>query len=519
MSESQLDLSKLALDRSDAPSPGGRRRSSRWLTRYVLPLGILLGFVALLGAAAGRQLLPRAEVTVVPVIVKRGQVQRAGTTLFQAAGWIEPRPTSVSVAALAPGVVEELSVVEGQQVQRGQPIAKLIQVDAQLELEQATASLEIREGELQRAEAELAAARTRLEKPVHLRAKLADAQSLLAKATTERDKLPFLQKAAEANVAFTRSSLEGKRSAQNAIAGVLVEQAANEYAAAVAELEELQQRAPNLEKEIKALSEKVDALTTQLELLVEERRQMDEAKAKVAAAKGLLHEAKLQVRQAELALERTVIRAPMDGRILRLVALPGTRVMGMARSGGQGSSTVVEMYDPQRLQVRADVRLEDVPMVTPGAPVEIETASIATPLKGRVLQSTSSASIQKNTLEVKVELIDPPPAVSPEMLVTATFLAPPTETAGDQEQETERLFVPQRLVVQEDGQAALWIVDAENRAQRKTIQLGSTAADGLVEVLDGLDVTDKLIASGTTELTAGETVAIGGEDTVIGMEQ
>src|SRR6056297_2647368 len=119
MSESQLDLSRLALERSPSNAAPKTRRRRRWVSRYVIPPGILMGFVALLGAAAGRQFLPSPAVTVVPVIVKRGEVQQAGTPLFQAAGWIEPRPTSVSVAALAPGVVQELLVVEGQKITKG----------------------------------------------------------------------------------------------------------------------------------------------------------------------------------------------------------------------------------------------------------------------------------------------------------------------------------------------------------------------------------------------------------------
>ena len=119
MTELRLDLSKLALDRSPTKSIAGRPRPRRWLSRYVLPLTILLGFLALLGATAGHQLWPQQSVTVVPVIVKRSDVQQAGTALFQAAGWIEPRPTAISVAALAPGVIEELLVVEGQQVKIG----------------------------------------------------------------------------------------------------------------------------------------------------------------------------------------------------------------------------------------------------------------------------------------------------------------------------------------------------------------------------------------------------------------
>ena len=231
MSDVPPDLSRLALDRTPARTGAGPR-NRRWMTRFVLPAGILLGFVALLCAAAGRQLMTPPSVTVMPVIAKRGDVQRGGTPLFQAAGWIEPRPTSVSVAALVPGVIEHLLVVEGQQVEAGEPVARLISIDAQLAVKQAAATLMIREGEVQRAYAEKTAAVARFDNPVHLKAELADAKSVLAAAVTEREKLPFLIKAAEAAVAFTESSYEGKRAAKEAIATVVVERAEMDYAAA-----------------------------------------------------------------------------------------------------------------------------------------------------------------------------------------------------------------------------------------------------------------------------------------------
>jgi HlyD family secretion protein len=517
MTDGQLDLSKLALDRSPTKSMAGKPRRRRLLSRYVLPTGILLGFLGLLGASAGRQLWPKQSVTVVPVIVKRGEVQQAGTALFQAAGWIEPRPTAISVAALAAGVIEELLVVEGQRVDKDEPIARLIAIDAELAVKQAEAKVAIRAGEFQRAEAERDAAVIRLANPVHLSVQLADANSLLAKAITERDKTPFLIEAAEARLKYTSANVEGKRAAGSAIAGRIVQQAESEHAAADAAIRELQSRQPNLEREIDALQSKVDALQTQLSLLVEERRQLAEAKAKVVSADALHEEANLFLRQAEITHQRTIIRAPINGRILRLIASPGTRVMGLSANAGQSSSTVVQMYDPNRLQVRADVRLEDVPMVTPGAPVEIETASSGKVIQGRVLRSTSSANIQKNTLEVKVELIEPPATVSPEMLVTATFLAPKLVATSSQPTETLRIYIPNQLVKSGDGGAFAWVVDANQQAERKTITLGAAGQEGLVEVVNGLNVTDKLISSGADSLQAGDPVVVRGEDQTIGV--
>lgn len=471
----------------------------------------------MLVAATGSQLVPATSVTVVPVIVQRGEIQQSGTPLFQTAGWIEPRPTAISVPALAPGVIEDLLVVEGEEIEKGQPIALLISVDAELAAEQARATLSLSEGELQRTQAELCAAESRRDNPLHLKVPLAEARSLLAKAMTEKEKLPFLIKAAEANVDFTRRSFEGKRSAGDAVAGVVVLRAERDYLAAQAELEELQTRGPNLTREIGALQEKTNALEEQLTVLIEEQRQVAEAQAKVVSAKAACDDARLQIRQAELTLNRMRILAPMNGRILRLVAAPGTRVMGLEHTAGQSSSTVVEMYDPGRLQVRADVRLEDVPLVTPGAPVEIKTASSSHPIEGRVLQSTSTANIQKNTLEVKVEVIDPPSTVRPEMLVTATFLAPESTSETDAPLEIERILVPRQLVSASESGSLVWIVDGSNRAVRRVVTLGGERPGGLVEVTEGLNVTDKLIASGASDLSSGETVSIREEDQTIGV--
>ncbi len=521
MSNTTLDLSQLALDRSPrtGPSPGHRRRR-RWWSRYVLPIGILCGFVALLATATGRWWLPQQTVTVIPVTAIRLTKQSAGTVLFKSPGWIEPRPTAISVAALTPGVIEELLVVEGQNVKKHEPVARLIAIDAELHVEQAKIAWTIREGELSGAQAEYDAAKLRLEHPVHLQVQLADSQSAIAKVHTELANLPYLIESAAANLKFALSDLKGKQSAQGAISGRIIERSESEYAVAQARLEELRNRQPFLQRESDALQGKVEVQQKQLELLVEENRQLRAAEIKTQSALALRDEAKLQLRQAELALDRNTIRAPMDGRVLRLVAMPGSHVMGTDATTRLEAGGVIEMYDPQRLQVRADVRLEDVPMVTRGQPVEIVTASSAGVISGRVLQLTSSANTQKNTLEVKVELINPPPTVSPEMLVTATFLAPQileNSPASAATNETERMFVPRQLVLADDAGEFVWVVDSNELARQARVEVGNSGDHGLVEIKNGLNVTDKLIASGVGNLRPGSRVKVTGDDPTLGM--
>ncbi|MEC8555631.1 MAG: HlyD family efflux transporter periplasmic adaptor subunit [Planctomycetota bacterium] len=518
MSSTQIDLQELALDH--VSDRRGQNASSpiKWFSRYVLPISVVVGFLCLILYSASQHLLPAPKVRVVPVIVKKASARVAGTVLFQAAGWIEPRPTSVVIPALAAGVVEQLLIVEGQEVQRGEPIAKLITTDAEISVRRAKAELSRCEGELQHAQANLAVAKSLLATPLHLELPLAEAQALLAKAQTESHKLPFLIKAAEAQMRVAKGNFESKRDAGSAVAESALLEAEGDFAAAKAELEELNSRVPNLQREIDSLKEKVKVLEQQIKLQLEDHGRVAEAEGKVVAAKAQRDQALLRVEQAQLDLERMTVLAPMDGRILSVVATPGTRVMGLEHFAGQSSSTVAEMYDPARLQVRVDVRLENVPQVMPGAPVQIRTASSSTMLAGRVLRPTSVANIQKNTLEVKVELLDPPSAIRPDMLVNAAFVSAAAEPNIKSPFSKQRIFIPKQLAsVTESGVAYVWIVDSKSHAKKTRVKLGEAEGTGLIEVVSGLNATDKLITSNTSILTSEGTVVIVGEDTSIGV--
>src|SRR6185312_9601804 len=105
--------------------------------------------------------------------------QHEGTPLFQAAGWIEPRPTPIRVAALAPGVVEKLLVVQDQHLKAGEPVAKLVDQDARLARDHAEADMQINEAELSSVQADVQAAHTKFDKPVHLQAALGEAEAAL----------------------------------------------------------------------------------------------------------------------------------------------------------------------------------------------------------------------------------------------------------------------------------------------------------------------------------------------------
>lgn len=515
----QLDLQAFATDRRSTVTGMPTYSQSRWVKLTMLGI-LLIVIVAIMGLLIEAQLFPPRSVTVVPVFTTRSEIQQVGTVQFQAAGWIEPCPSLVNVAAMLEGVIADLLVVEGQDVAQDETIARLVDTDALLALRQAHAIVQLREAELGSRDAEWKAAKLRFENPVHLQATLAEAQSMLAKTETELAKLPFQIQIAESQLKFANESLEGKEASQGAISARALSQARNDRLSATATLQELEQRKPRLDSEITALRSRTEALSRQLKLLIDETQQLEDSHARRSAAAAKVKEAELAVELAELRLSRTEVKAPMAGRILRVLTQPGSRVMGLEVTGTQSSSTVASMYDPKKLQVRVDVRLEDFSKVQPGQTVRIETASLKQQILGTVLLPTSSANIQKNTLEVKVAIDEPPPGIRPEMLVSASFLAVAMEPEANKPvSEQLRIYVPQELIQSADGGSFLWIVDATSRAVRRSVQLGKSNAEGMTEITDGLGPTDRLISSGIESLKDSATVIIQGEHETLGVNQ
>jgi len=510
---SAVDIKQLAIDRGERPTTAPRRRR-RVFSRYVIPGALIAGFAMLVAWASRDALLPPQPVWVVPVLASQSAHQDEGTPLFQAAGWIEPRPTPIRVAALSPGVVERLLVVQDQPVKAGEPVAELVKADAQLARDRALANLRLRQAEVEEMQAALKAAKTRLEQPVHLQAALGEAEAALAEVATSLKNLPFELRRAEAQLEFAEADHQGKQSSEGAVSGRIIKEAKSAVDTARAMVEELESRSDSLQRQQAALVQRRDALQKQLELLADETEAKEAAEANVEGAAARVEQARVALAEAELRLDRMIVKAPVDGRVYQLVAFPGTNITGgMSPVANADGSTVVTLYRPESLQVRVDVRFEDIPKVSLGQPVQINNPALAAPIAGKVLFVSSEANIQKNTLQVKVELAAPQPVLKPEMLVDVTFLAPKREETGAVVVEQTRLYLPQQVIHRDDAGSFVWLADQSDGVARKTaVTTGATIAGGLVEVSSGLEVASRVIARGHENLRDEQRIRIAGEE-------
>ena len=509
-----VDLKELAVDRGRSPR-SDIAPPRRVVSRYVLPAILVCGFVGLFAWAARDAFLPRAKVTVVPVHSAREEIQASGTPLFKAAGWVEPRPTPIRVAALAEGVIKDLLVVEDQAVAKDEPIAILVDDDAKLSLDAAKATFDLRTAELKQCQATLDAALTNLKEPTHLQSAAAEAEAELATVETKLATLPFQVSAAAAKLKFADATLKAQLDAGNAVSEIEVDEAVSMRDEMKAMFDELTRRRTSLEAEQKALALKRDADRRRLELKTDERQAVGESQALLESAAAKLEQAQVAVAEAQLRLDRMTIRSPVDGRVMHLLTSPGTHLMGgRGKFGEHDGGVVVTLYQPKLLQIRVDVRFEDLPQTGRDQPVLIESPALPEPLNGKVLFPTSFADIQKNTLSVKVVIDDPPEVMKPDMLVDVTFLSPErSDPAGSETSEETapiRIYVPRQLVKNDDSGSFVWVANLVTRtAYRQQITIRKTSAAGeLVEVIDGLDIASRLIKSGAESLVNGDRIEV-----------
>ncbi len=512
---SQADLTALARGGGSSPATSATathvpKPKLRWKTRILLPGVVLLATASLLAVAASDALWPRTSVRVVPVVVKTDvEAQPEGTVVVQAPGWVEADPFPTGVSALTDGVVEEVLVLEGERVEQGQIVARLVDEDAAIALEQAEAVLAEREAALAAAQAALEEAQRNWDHPIELTRKLETAKAQLAEKQAELERWPAELEREQAHAVYLAA--EHKRIEPLHAAGqasdIELIQARQAHASQQAEVEAVQRRKPILEAQIAALKAEVQAARENLELRIADTRALADAEAAMRRAEAAVAAARARRNDAALQFERTAVRSPVSGVVMTRLAEPGSKLL--LRMDNPHSAQVVRLYDPRALQVRVDIPLVDAAKVGVGQPAEVIVDVLPErTFDGHITRVVHEADVQKNTLQVKVAIENPSPELKPEMLARARFLAlPDTDTDGTEAVTAQQLFVPESAIGQRDGQNFVWVADQTARqARRVEVTPSRTVQDGWVAVTGGLRPGDRVIVNPPADLRDGNRI-------------
>lgn len=467
----------------------------RVLTRIVLPVGIFASFAAISGYAFRDSLTPAVPVNVVlPAIDPAGEAESASasaaaTPLFQAPGWIEPFPYHMTISSSTPGVLGQLHVLEGMEVTPGTLAAELLDEDARVALEQSQAELALRQAELKAAEA----AR---DNPLPLREATRAAQAQLDRLIVEKSRAEQKRALAE------RESEIGKNLATRGATGSF---AAERLAS---EARDTQLSVAELDSQIAAAKAGLELAKQRLGLLIDENNRVLVARAAVSKAEAGRREAEFRLRQRK-------VYAQTSGTIMSLYVGEGATLS----MDGEHGLQIASIYDPAKLQVRADVPLAEVTKLQIGQPVEIAVDAFPNrAFHGEVVRIVHEADVQKNTLPVKVRILDPDPGLKPEMIARLQFLSrgdthvdPQTSPARASARVT-KLMIPATVARGNDKDVRVWVVAADQTARLRHVELGPTLANGMRAVISGIEAPDKIIATNTEKLKEGSRVHIAATD-------
>ncbi len=438
------------------PSRPVKRRLGVWL----LPLAIFLGFALLFALLFRDRLLPATSVAVVPAIgIEETMTHSAasekrassGKPLFQASGWVEPDPLPIKATALTDGIVDEVHVLEGALVKKGDLLATLIGADTRLERDAMAAKL-----------ADMKAS---------FDAHCVGTQIAIRQMDGEKAMLTV----ADANVEEAADKLRRyERMEQGAITGDERLAVRIEHRKSLAEVDLSKARIAEIAEEMNKIAYEIVAIQAQI--------------------KG----AEIDLEKAELAHSRTRIHSPVDGRVLALKAAPGAKKMvGMDE---EDSSTIAILYDPAHLQVRVDVPLADAAGLSVGQAAKIRCNLLPDEVfDGIVTRIEGAADLQRNTLQAKVRIADPSDKLRPEMLSRVEFL----ETLRENKSETGATGVAVYVPASALADGAVWVCDADtHRAERRQVTSSATA-ENLVRIDSGLRP-GEWVVSDPTGLREGE---------------
>jgi RND family efflux transporter MFP subunit len=238
-------------------------------------------------------------------------------------------------------------------------------------------------------------------------------------------------------------------------------------------------------------------------------QELDDARAKDQAAQAQIDVAKaaLESTQQQLGVSRadqsrleslssyTSIVAPFSGVVTMRYADTGSLIQSGTASNTQ-SMPVVRVAQSDVLRLRMPVPETDVPYIRIGEPVQIRVNATGRTLSGTIIRFTRALDPGTRTMLAEVDVPNSDLSLNPGMFA---------ETTLQLQQKSETLILPSQAVVHDGAQDYVLALDENNHVVRRNVSVGIQTANSS-EILTGVRVGERVIASGQTNYQTGEVV-------------
>ncbi len=214
---------------------------------------------------------------------------------------------------------------------------------------------------------------------------------------------------------------------------------------------------------------------------------LDELRAGLVQAEARLATTRAQRDGVQLRRDFAALRAPDDGIISKRLVQPGQVVSAGAE--------LLRMIRRGRLEWRPELPEAELARVSIGADVSVRDSS-GRAVAGRVRAISPGVDMSTRTGTVYADLPEPG------ALQAGAFVEGRIVTSA-----SPALMVPAASVVMRDGYAYVFTVDGKSLVKRLRVRVGASDG-GQVEVLDGLQPGQQVVATGAGFLGDGDRVRV-----------
>jgi RND family efflux transporter MFP subunit len=223
--------------------------------------------------------------------------------------------------------------------------------------------------------------------------------------------------------------------------------------------------------------------------------QVEAAKSNLQSAQSQLEATQAKRDRDQVLFDYSKITAPFAGVVTQRFAN-----LGMLMQAGTNSSTqatpLVRLSEDDLFRLVIPVPESYVKYIHIGDHVSVMVPSLSRTFPGKVARFSVDVREDTRTMHTEVDVPNPGRVLLPGLYAEATITL---------ENKNDAIAVPLQAVDQENGHAAVDVVDPSSRIDRRTIALGiQTATEA--EVISGLQEGEMVVVSDRSGLKAGQPV-------------
>lgn len=238
-----------------------------------------------------------------------------------------------------------------------------------------------------------------------------------------------------------------------------------------------EQRINLAESRIEATQEAVKITKAQLNQVKAPAKSQD-----IALQQAQIRQAEAMLAAAENNIEKSILKAPIDGTITKIEYEVGEMV---------GTKPVISMLNGNALEIEVDISETDISKVSVNDKAEITLDAFTDDLKfyGTVLEIEPAETVIQDVIYYKVKVsvaFDEEYAnqVKPGMTADVTITT---------EEKEDALIVPSRAIVDKNGHGKFLRILENGVLQEIPVEIGIRGDDGIVEVLSEVEVGTEVV--------------------------